>query len=293
MTDTMLRLVASEGYAIAACDMSNTARLIAEEQHHLSGEPFNIIASALLGSALLGTRLKGRGLLTLEFSGDGIIDYFRVDSMGLGSLRALVPTSVSEACGGWNGVDSLLGEGKLAITKQIEHRNGQPGQPYRSAMLANAADMNALLNDVCIVSEQVSARILIDVSHDRCRGLLIERLPGCEDEAIWQRVLTYVDAPDIWRSETADYSLAEIAQHTIGHDETQSPLKNLHEYEVKFYCPCARERYLNTLVGFPDQQLISLVDNDGQIHCTCDFCHATYEIPLDEVLGNKSSGDEA
>ena len=129
----------------------------------------------------------------------------------------------------------------------------------------------------------MSARILLDITDEHCRGVLIERLPGCEEDAIWERILDTVDQPSTWQQEVADKDLSGLAQHLFA--DTQ--LRTLHDYSVGFHCPCSRERYLNTLVGFPDKQLIGLVDDDGQIHCNCDFCHSTYAIPLDEVLGSK------
>ena len=126
MSDTMLRLVADNGYAVAACDATQAVQTIATDQHKLTGKPRDAMAGAIVGSLLLATRLKGVGMLNLEYESDGVLSYFRVDAIGLGSVRALVPRMYPKHVLAGNGVDRLLGDGKLAITKQLESRGGKP-----------------------------------------------------------------------------------------------------------------------------------------------------------------------
>jgi molecular chaperone Hsp33 len=48
-------------------------------------------------------------------------------------------------------------------------------------------------------------------------------------------------------------------------------------------CRCSRERILDMLQSFPDQERREMIADDGKITVTCEFCSTRYEVEPDLV----------
>ncbi|MHC5068536.1 MAG: hypothetical protein ACYTF0_08085, partial [Planctomycetota bacterium] len=59
MSDHIDRFVTDAGYAVAIVRAPSTVSTITRDQHALPDAPAHIMGCALIGSLLLGTRLKG------------------------------------------------------------------------------------------------------------------------------------------------------------------------------------------------------------------------------------------
>lgn len=276
MTDHMGRYVCNAGAALSLARAGETARLIACEQHGLRGEPARILGEALVAALVMATRLKGPGILVWQWSGQGLFRRLRVDAMGLGFVRALVDPELSEALRTWNGVDTLLGAGTLQISRQLE----QHQQPYTSTLAITDEDIPAQAQACLEHSDQVTAHIHCDVRLDaeglitQADGLYVERLPGTT--MLPGGLEALLAGRQALGDETDDAAL--VTRLAGG-----ATLQLLKDYPIRFHCPCERARFVATLRGFGQQQLIEL-SRDGIIPTRCDFCTSTYSIPLDEVL---------
>jgi molecular chaperone Hsp33 len=245
---------------------------IVEQQHQLSGAAAEELAGGILGSLALGTRLKGPGLLSVQRDHEGPFAGWRVEAMGLGYVRAMVPGAVHEAFAAEAHLnDAGPEDGTLRVTRQM----ADGGQPYKTILAAPAVPINELLNMHLIASEQVPARLLTDV--ERAVAVYVERFPGGEtDWEPWES-LSAVDAPV--RDLSAEDNRA-LATAIVGGDDW----RELRDYPVKFHCPCKRERYLNTLRGFGADQLRDLSDGHGMVNAVCDFCRKRFEFALDDLI---------
>lgn len=283
MADRISRFVSDLGLAVSLVRCTAVGSLIGAQQHGLRSRPLRTVVEAIASALLLGTRMKGRGLLTWTYDGHGVLDRLRVDAIGLGEVRALVPERVSAACAQWNGVDALLGPGQLTVGRQLV----QEEQPYMSVVAIDTAEgesMAGIGNAFLRRSEQVSARLLLDVRTDGdavvlAHGCYLEALPGCERAALPAAARDWLQADC-----PTGVDLAEPDDRRLIAAVTGTTCKFLREYPVLFTCPCSRERYIGTLRGFAKEQLRGLTNGEGLIVTTCDFCKAEYRIPLDEVI---------
>jgi molecular chaperone Hsp33 len=280
----MARWVTEDHLAISLVRCTDTVRTIAAEQYGLSGGALRYFGDAIAASLLLATRLKGPGLLTFELSCTGAFDFVRCDAIGLGSIRGMIPESTWKTLTEWNGVDVLDGPGQLRVTRRIEGAE----QPYVSTLALEAGSVLLAANRYLTLSDQVDGMCHLDI---RCNedgslreavGIYLERLPGGTDEDL---ALSHL------RRHQEALAAGE-AQGLAGDDDDHGLLErllpgcklvHLRDYDVGFHCPCSKERFRNTLSGFPNNQLQELAV-DGVIETTCDFCHTVYRIPLDEVI---------
>ena len=273
MSDAIARLVSDQAHlALSIVRAPLTIDTIVRQQHGLTDAVAEEFASGILGSLALGTRLKGPGMISVQRDHGGPFSSWRVEAMGLGYVRAMVPGSVHEELA----ADPVLmnsapEDGTFRMTRQM----ADGGQPYETVLAAPAVPMVEIFNIHLIASEQVPARILIDPA--RGVAVYVERLPGGKEP--WQpwEDLSSVDVPQRDLSATDNLALATAVAG-------DADWRQLREYQAQFYCPCSRERYQGTLRGFSPQQLKELSDGHGMINAVCDFCRTRYEFALDDLI---------
>ena len=47
---------------------------------------------------------------------------------------------------------------------------------------------------------------------------------------------------------------------------------------LKAFCRCSQERIMAVLKSFPQAERAEMVEDDGHIRVTCEYCSRTYEI---------------
>lgn len=277
MADHISRFVSDDGYALSFVRCEQTAQLIGHEQHGMAYDGLAFAAKGMIAALLMGTRLKGPGMLSLNVNCDaGRIRDFRIDAMGLGFVRGLIRKID-------NGED-LIENGLFTVMKQIEGSD----EPFQSSVPINHARLIHACNAYLRNSEQVQALMCHDTSVtdnnvDKANGFYLERLPAadknpdCHLSKLYEEL--YESGQDFVRLDENDDDVAMVAE-LFGKDQ----FNKLNEYPVKFYCPCSRERYMETLRNFSKKQLQDLLNDHGMILTRCDFCQSEYEIALDDLI---------
>jgi len=279
MTDTLCRAVHDAGLALSLVRCDGVCRRICHDQHALAPEAAASVAASIACALLLATRLKGSGLLTWTVQGEGALATHRVDAMGLGLVRAMIPPATHERLAARGPGEPLLGPGRLQVTRQLEGSD----QLYQSALAIDPGHeaIATVANDFLACSDQIPARILLRVADglEEVVGLYLERLP-CE---------TRIPLPP------AAGPLLAGTRDTLPDDADDAGLlrrlladdgvKILRSYPVAFHCPCNRERYQATLRSFPREQILALGDGHGQVVARCDFCRTSHAFAIDDLLG--------
>jgi len=102
-------------------------------------------------------------------------------------------------------------------------------------------------------------------------------------------------AEDDARGSTAEaWSRAQMLFETLGEDELVDPnvapqtllYRLFHEDGVRMfepkplraYCRCSEDRVLGMLRAFPTADLTDMIEPDGLIHVTCEYCSRGYRI---------------
>ena len=181
MADRIARYVCDDNVALSLVSCAATASKIGHEQHGLVDGALRVLAQATATALLLGTRLKGQGLLTWQLSTDGLLSSMRVDAIGLGYARAMVSKDAAAETADWNGFcDALTGKGTLSVTKQLAGRD----QPYQS-IIDVSGSIASIANHYLEQSEQVTAVVGLDVQTE---GGVVTQADGIVYiEAAWLR----------------------------------------------------------------------------------------------------------
>lgn len=263
----------------------------------LSAHDYPEPVAALLGeacalAALVGSSLKFQGRLIVQAQGNGPVRYVVADYDTAGTLRGYCrfdPDEVAQASDGFTrpGAKALLGEGVFIMTlDQGEHMARHQGvTPIEGETLALCAET------YFAQSEQVPTRINLAVGRVvtgagerwRAGGAMIQHIAGDAARG---------STEDVW-----DRTRALFA--TLGDDELVDPTVSpetllyrlFHEDGVRLeapqglaaVCRCSPERVTGMLGSFPEEQRIEMVEADGKIRVTCEYCSTTYEIEPSSV----------
>ena len=262
-------------------------------KRHAYPEPVaNLLGEACVLAALVGSSLKFEGRLIVQAQGDGPVAYVVADYDTEGSLRGYCrfdAEGVAALQGGFSrpGAGALLGQGVFIMTID----QGADMERYQGVTAIEGETLALCAERYFAQSEQTPTRVRLAVAQLqtdagfswRAGGLMLQNV--AEDEA---------------RGSTADvWERAEALFETLGEDELVDPTvpprtllwRLFHEDGVrlfepkalKAFCRCSPERIASVLKSFPAEERAGMVEDDGVIRVTCEYCSRVYAVPPDRL----------
>ncbi|HEY2049968.1 MAG TPA: Hsp33 family molecular chaperone [Caulobacteraceae bacterium] len=252
----------------------------------------NLLGEACALAALVGASLKFEGRLIVQAQGSGPVAYVVADYDAAGALRGYCrfdADRVAEVSSGFSrpGAQTLLGKGVFVMTID----QGPRMDRYQGVTPIEGETLALCAETYFAQSEQTPTRVRLAVgqadsgagSRWRAGGLLIQNI--AEDEA---------------RGSTREAWLqAQAVFETLGEDELIDPLltserllyRLFHEQGVRVFepkaltgfCRCSEEKILGMLRTFPPEERAQMVEPDGQIRVTCEYCSRVYALEPDAV----------
>ena len=255
---------------------------------HAYPEPVaNLLGEICALAALVGASLKFEGRLIVQAQGDGPVAYVVADYDTEGGLRGYCrfdAERVAAASAGFArpGARSLLGEGVFIMTAD----QGPDMERYQGVTPIEGETLALSAEHYFAQSEQTPTRIRLAVGQVqtdgppswRAGGMLIQNVAG--DDA---------------RGSTKDaWETAQALFETLGEDELIDPTvesetllwRLFHEDGVRLFeglplsavCRCSEERIGVVLGSFTAEERADMVEDDGVIRVTCEYCSRVYEV---------------
>lgn len=283
--------------------------------HHDYPAPVKrVLGEAVALTALLGSSLKFDGRFILQTQTDGPVDMVVVDFVSPDKIRAYARFD-KDALARAEGANTLtpaalLGRGHLAMTID----QGLSANRYQGIVALDGEGLEAAAHQYFQQSEQIPTRVRLAVGEEmraggspsswRAGGLLAQFLP--EDSRRTARGdLHPGDAPE------------GSAHHSVGEDdawvEAQSLVGTLEDVELidrelpserllyrlfhergvrvfepvpmRAHCTCNRDRVKGVLASFEESERRDMIQEDGTVGVTCEFCGRTYSFSAEDVLG--------
>lgn len=263
----------------------------------LSAHAYPEPVAALLGeacalAALVGSSLKFEGRLIVQAQGDGPVRYVVADYDTDGHMRGYCrfdEDEVAAASQGFArpGARSLLGQGVFVMTldRGPDFERTQGITPIEGESLSLAAE------HYFQQSEQIPTRVRLAVGSVvtetgttwRAGGALIQLIAGDDARG---------STEEVWdRSRALFQTLAddELLDPTITPETLLFRL--FHEDGVRLedaralvaQCRCSRERIASVLTSFDGVERAEMVEADGLIRVTCEYCATVYELAPEEI----------
>ncbi|KRB51592.1 MAG: Hsp33 family molecular chaperone [Pseudomonadota bacterium] len=247
----------------------------------------NLLGEACALAALVGSSLKFDGRLIVQAQGDGPVRYVVADYDTSGSLRGYCrfdEDRVAEIAKGFvrPGAKSLLGEGVFIMTVD----QGPDMDRYQGVTAIEGETLALCAEQYFAQSEQTPTRVRLAVGQAdvgegmrwRAGGMLIQNIAeddtrGSTAEA-WVRSQAFFET--IGEDELLDPTIsAETLLFRLFHEDG---VRVFEPKQLQAFCRCSHERIESVLKSFDQAERAEMVEDDGQIRVTCEYCSRVYAI---------------
>ena len=262
-----------------------------------------ILGDFVGAATLLSASLKFDGTLIIQAQSKGPIQLLVVECKSDLSMRATVKLSVepSDIADDATLADLLdvSTSGRLVIT--LDPANREPGQaPYQGIValqdhqgsvikpVTSAAEAIALYMQN---SEQLDTRIWLASSDTHVGGLLLQRLPNSGGHAHldpqiaaegWSRI--QVLGETITNEELLTLPPETILRRLFLEESTENGVRSFPARPIRFSCRCSRAKVADILRMLGEEEVQSILAEQGAVATVCDFCAKPYRFDAVDCL---------
>lgn len=259
-----------------------------------------VVAESTALAALLASALKYDGLFTLQTKSNGPVSMVVVDVTSDGAIRACATfdearikkaQELRKTEGEIEATPHWLGEGYLAFTVDQD----KDTDLYQGVVDLQGKDLTECALRYFKQSEQIETalQLFLHVPTDekdrwKAAGILLQKLPetggkinaDIDMSEAWNEAVTFMQSLTADEVFDENLSSAELL-HRLYHSSKLSISKNK---DYRFGCRCSREKLLNTLSSFSEEEINNLADKQNQIAATCNFCSEKYVFDKGELI---------
>ncbi|MBU3539239.1 Hsp33 family molecular chaperone HslO [Polynucleobacter sp. UK-Gri1-W3] len=262
-----------------------------------------ILGDFVGAATLLSASLKFDGTLIIQAQSKGPIQLLVVECKSDLSMRATVKLSVDPSD---IALDASLADlldvsssGRLVIT--LDPADREPGQaPYQGIValqdhqgsvikpVTSAAEAIALYMQN---SEQLDTRIWLASSDTHVGGLLLQRLPNSGGHAHldpqiategWSRIQTLGET--ITNEELLTLPPETILRRLFLEESAENGVRSFPAIPIRFACRCSRTKVADILRMLGEQEVQSILAEQGAVETICDFCAKPYRFDAVDCL---------
>ncbi len=243
------------------------------------------VAEALVGNALAASTIKFQGQLTLQAKTDGPITTLITQCTSEGTVRGMaqwdhLPDSEAN-------LTETFGQGSLSLT--LARRSG--GEDYQGTVEFKGESLADALENYFYQSEQLKTLFLFAFDGKEVSGMLLQQLPGeAEDDDGWNRLSML--AKTVKQDELLNLDDQALLYRLFSEEDIQL----FDAKDMTFACTCSKERTSMMVLGLGYEEASDIIEEQGSINITCEFCKQNYVFEQDEIqqlFVDGSSGSSA
>ncbi|MDG1164083.1 MAG: Hsp33 family molecular chaperone HslO [Porticoccaceae bacterium] len=229
----------------------------------------------LVAASLLSATLKYPGIITIQATGAGPLKTIMAECTQGDKLRGIVRGDLDAAANAQN-LQGFLGSATLAITIEPEG-----GERYQGIVPLDADHLSECLEHYFDQSEQLPTQIKLCANQQVASGVLIQQMPSSEDhekiDADWQHISALLD------------TLKTEEQLNLPHSEQlyrlfhEDGVRLFEPQHLNFFCSCSRQRTERALVSLGAPEVLDIVEEQGSVLITCEFCDEQYQFNEQQV----------
>ena len=276
------------------------------DRHDLPAAVSDLVAEAVVLTALVGSAIKLRWKLSLQIRGKGPLRLIATDYMAprnsgeTGRIRAYASLDRDRySTADCNGLE-LLGEGYFAVLID----QGQGHKPYEGLTSLTGSTLSKCAETYFAQSEQIptmfAAAAYRTGEHWRAGGMMLQQLPqttlsGAENGAdpnSGNGKQTGLSRKDDWNRLQA--LMATLQQSELTSEDTmrEQLLLQLFHGEglaisqlipVQFGCSCGPEKVRQTMSIYSARDISKMTNSHGLVTADCQFCGAHYTFEPGEL----------
>lgn len=256
------------------------------ENHDYPAPVKTILGELLVATSLLTATLKFDGDITVQLQGDGPMSLAVINGnnnqqmRGVARFKGEIPADAD--------LKTLVGNGYLVITITPAE-----GERYQGVVGLEGDTLAACLEDYFLRSEQLPTRLFIrtgDVEgKPAAGGMLLQVLPAQDAQAD-----DFNHLAALTETIKAEELLTLPANDVLWRLYHEEEVTLYDPQSVEFKCTCSRERCADALKTLPDEEVNSIIADEGEIDMNCDYCGNHYvfnSMDIAEIRNNASPAD--
>jgi len=180
------------------------------------------------------------------------------------------------------GFRSLAGDGQIIVTVESTDR----GSSYQGVVPITGDSLAESLEAYFVQSEQLPTRVLLAATPGVVAGMLVQRIAGVGgkqapvDPAALEEA--WMKADHAMETLTPDQLLADDIEQRLVRMFGDDEVRAFSGHDVIFECRCSRARVANVLRSLGQEEVRSVIAEQGAVTVTCEFCQKPYRFdPID------------
>jgi molecular chaperone Hsp33 len=224
-------------------------------------------------SMLLASNLKQPATVVLQAQGNGDVPLLCVEATQALTFRVYANVRERAQLAADTPLAQMVDRGNAG--RFILTIDPDVGQMYQGIVSMEHSTVAENLQSYLSNSQQTDTRVWLREDGDAIEACLLERLPdraSNDDTKDWDKVVAAMDAT--FAQPFMPFPYAEWLNFTFASEDVR-----VHPAQaVTFACPCSIERVLNALKLVGEDELMPLVEANGQIDTQCEFCGKQYVV---------------
>ncbi|MCO6509362.1 MAG: Hsp33 family molecular chaperone HslO [Aridibacter famidurans] len=270
---------------------ADTTDIVAEavRRHGTSPTASAALGRVLTGTLLLGASFKDFDRLTVKIEAEGEIGGIVAEADPHGNVRGYARNPAADAPskeGGKFDVSGVVGGGMFYVIRESGFDIGLHRDPYVGSVPIVSGEIAEDFAYYLARSEQIPSAVLLGVLLQNtppyvaaAGGVMIQMLPGAEEEVISVIEKAVSNSPHLTTSMSGGATVEELLRISMG----GIGFELLGEKETAFRCNCSHKRALGLIEALGEEEVRSMLEEDGGAKLDCGFCNETYEISAGEL----------
>lgn len=232
-----------------------------------------LLGQVTAATTLLAATIKLDGKLSIQIKGHSALQLLLAETTGSTNFRSTAKWNQQEEINLDN--LNLLKGGSIAVTITPK----KSGQPYQGLVKVHGESVQESLENYMQQSEQLTTRLWLASNDQKASGILLQKLPSKEnvESEDWNRITALA-------STISDQELLSLDFNTIlkrlFHEET---IRVFQENSVEFMCSCSEKRTDGMLKSLGEEEVRSILNEQGNVNITCEFCGKNYIYSLSGI----------
>lgn len=254
----------------------------ARENHNLSLLNTVLLGRTLTAAMLLASELKGEERIKVRLEGNGPVGMLVAEANRVGEMRGYSqnPSAEMDYTDQSISIGDGLGLGLLTVSKTLYNE----AEPRTSTIELVKGDVISDMAHYMAQSEQVLSAFLLDVDLNdngdvnHAGGILIQRLPGAEEDTMKKLQKTLSELPAIHEMLADGRYIDDVMELACA----PFSVKELDRQPVHFFCRCSPKRFKNALAMLSYEDLKEMEGESQEV--VCHFCGNRLTIPKEEIV---------
>lgn len=284
--DKIIRCITSDGAVMASAVDASDIVFTAQKLHGLSRSATAALGRLLCATSIMGAMLKQKDAkINLRVMGDGPIGPVIAVGDSKGNVKGYVgnsncPTEYYE-----NGkINVSAAVGKNGVLNVM--RDYGSGDPYIGQVELISGEIAEDITNYYATSEQIPTVCALGVLINKedgeamlAGGLLIQLLPGAFDDTIDKLEKNIAKLEPVTTMLAKGMSILDICKTALDGFEVEV----LDEMPVNYVCGCSKEKLERYFFTMSDDDIRSMIAEDGKAEATCHFCNKKYVFTKDDL----------